>query len=76
MCDESNSGGSTRDSDQQEEEKIIAELDALAGRVAALEDRLREVRNRMSRGKHVAMVDWSGVVPRIVGGADYKYCGK
>ncbi len=76
MCDESNSGRSARDSDQQEEAEIIASLDALAGRIKALEDRLREVRNRIGRNKHVDMLDWSGVSPRLVGGANYKYCGR
>jgi len=63
-----------RSYDETEEETLIAILDDLDKRRNAVQQRLREVRNRMGRNKQ-SIVSWPGVHPRI-DDINYKYNGE
>lgn len=63
-----------RSDDEAEEAALIARLDELDKQRNAVQQRLREVRNRMGRNKH-SMVSWVGVHPRI-DDINYKYRGE
>ncbi|QHJ79556.1 MAG: hypothetical protein [Caudoviricetes sp.] len=63
-----------RSDDEAEEETLIALLDDLDKRRNSVQQRLREVRNRMGRNKQ-SMVSWPGVHPRV-DGINYKYQGE
>lgn len=53
-----------RSDDETEEATLIAKLDELDKQRNAVQQRLREVRNRMGRNKQ-SMVSWPGVHPRV-----------
>lgn len=53
-----------RSDDEAEEAALIARLDELDKQRNAVQQRLREVRNRMGRNKQ-SMVSWPGVHPQL-----------
>ncbi len=63
-----------RSDDEAEEAALIARLDELDKQRNAVQQRLREVRNRMGRNKH-SMVSWPGTHPHF-GKFNYKYQGE
>ncbi len=63
-----------RSDDEAEEAALIARLDDLDKQRNAVQQRLREVRNRMGRNKQ-SMVSWPGVHPHF-GQFNYKYQGE
>lgn len=63
-----------RSDDEAEEAALIARLDELDKQRNAVQQRLREVRNRMGRNKQ-SMVSWPGLHPHV-GNVNYKYQGE
>lgn len=63
-----------RSDDETEEASLITKLDELDEQRNAVQQRLREVRNRIGRNKH-SMVSWPGQHPRI-DDINYKYNGE
>lgn len=63
-----------RSDDEAEEAALIEKLDELDKQRNAVQQRLREVRNRMGRNKH-SMVSWPGQHPHV-GHVNYKYKGQ
>jgi len=63
-----------RRDDEAEEAALIAKLDELDKQRNAVQQRLREVRNRMGRNKQ-SMVSWPGTHPHV-DHVNYKYQGE
>lgn len=63
-----------RSDDEAEEAALIAHLDELDKQRNAVQQRLREVRNRLGRNKN-SIVSWPGQHPRI-DDINYKYQGE
>jgi hypothetical protein len=63
-----------RSDDEAEEAWLIAKLDGLDKQRNAVQQHLREVRNRMGRNKQ-SMVSWPGVHPHV-DHVNYKYQGE
>lgn len=63
-----------RSDDETEEAALITRLDELDKQRNAVQQRLREVRNRIGRNKQ-SMVSWPGQHPRI-DNVNYKYQGE
>lgn len=63
-----------RSDDEAEEASLIARLDDLDKQRNAVQQRLREVRNRIGRNKQ-SMVSWPGTYPRV-DHVNYKYQGE
>lgn len=63
-----------RSDDEAEEAALIARLDELDKQRNAVQQRLREVRNRIGRNKQ-SIVSWPGQRPRI-DDINYKYQGE
>ncbi len=63
-----------RSDDEAEEAALIARLDELDKQRNAVQQRLREVRNRMGRNKQ-SMISWVGCHPRL-NQVNYKYQGE
>ncbi len=63
-----------RSDDEAEEAALIARLDDLDKQRNAVQQRLREVRNRIGRNKQ-SMVSWPGAHPRV-DHVNYKYQGE
>ncbi len=63
-----------RSNDEIEEQALIARLDELDKQRNAVQQRLREVRNRIGRNKQ-SMVSWPGMHPHV-DHVNYKYQGE
>lgn len=63
-----------RGNDEVEEQALIEKLDLLDRERNIVQQRLREVRNRMGRNKD-SMVSWPGLHPNL-GNVNYKYEGE
>lgn len=63
-----------RSDNEAEEAALIARLDELDKQRNTVQQRLREVRNRMGRNKH-SMVSWPGTHPQV-DHVNYKYKGE